>query len=115
MRQIKTLSTKAETNMVFLGSEKDLKLDNGVLYFYSSSNLLFQMNGIILDHLKKFDDVVCIDISNFKSMIKRFDIITTPTVVHYKNNKEVRRIEGLQHISEVSQILEPVEKVTETK
>lgn len=75
----------------YLTSE-ELEYNNGILYFYSSSNniigeILFQL----INELN--DNVICIDLDFYKNFYKRFDIVELPTLLIINNN-EIKKIIG---------------------
>lgn len=85
--------------MIFITEEKELQLDNKCsLYFYSN---LMPYNKKMLSILHKMEEEhkdvrhFAIDIDQFKSIIKRFDIISIPTTLLFKDGREEKRIVGI--------------------
>jgi hypothetical protein len=82
--------------MKFITDEKEIKIPtNGVLCFYNSSNE-FIMNKLLFTFLLQINNnVFCVDLNQFKSSIKRFDIKEIPTVILFKNDVESARAVGI--------------------
>lgn len=91
--------------MRFLTTEKDLILNSlEILCFYSSDD---PASNIIFDVLSKMQkDIICIDLSFFKNLHKRFDIDGTPTILIMKQGIEFKRILGVPSINDINNILD---------
>lgn len=95
--------------MRFLTSEDDLHMidyHKSILMFYSSKQDLF-ITEIMLDFLLKLDkniEIICIDLSSFKTMRKRFDINELPTVI-INNSSFSKRIIGLPSENDLNYFL----------
>lgn len=97
--------------MIFLTSEKDLKISTKqIIYFYSSnmnqliSNLMFNLLNIVRKTHKDIN-ILCIDILNFKSFRKRFEIDEVPTLLIY-NNSVVNKMVGIPTLDKISKYFE---------
>jgi len=92
--------------MIYLTQENDLNLNHSFvcLYFYASwmpfHKKMHTMIGKIEEKYKE-QNIICygIDVDAFKSMIKRFNLESIPTVIIYLNNKEVKRATGIMMTS----------------
>lgn len=86
--------------MYFITKEEDVQMDISLqaLYFYSSwmpyHTKFLTMIGKIEEKYKEIS-FFAIDIDQFSSQCKRFDIDSIPTILILKNGKEVKRINGL--------------------
>jgi len=94
--------------MQFLSLEKELKInDKSLLYFYSHDNI-FPISKTIFSLLNNIEinlniDILCIDVSHFGNLIKRFEIETTPTFIFYKNGVETDRLTHIPTPDEIKQ------------
>jgi thioredoxin-related protein len=86
--------------MIFINHEDELVWNNKwqTLYFYDAF-LPFNLKTIyMLNNIEKkflFVAIFAINIEFFKTLCKRFNINTIPTILIMKNGKENKRIEGL--------------------
>lgn len=69
-----------------------------VVYFYSSTCIYCKKTtSIVVPMTKELNiDLKLFNLLEFKSGWGEYQITKTPTIVHFKNGKEVKRIEGLQ-------------------
>jgi thiol-disulfide isomerase/thioredoxin len=85
--------------MIFLSRENELILSGSQsLYFYASWMPYHKrMISMIGKMEQKYKDLgfFAIDTDYFKTFCKRFDITSIPTIIIFKDGKELKRIEGL--------------------
>lgn len=84
--------------MIFISQESDLCFDTMcVMYFYSPWMPYHKKMLIMLDKMEqKYDNMkfFAVNVDLFKSVCKRFEIDSIPTVLIF-NKKELKRINGL--------------------
>lgn len=85
--------------MIFLSQENELVLSGPrSLYFYASwmpyHKRMLSMVGKMEQKYKGLG-FFAIDVDYFKSLCKRFDITSVPTILILENGKELKRVEGL--------------------
>ena len=86
--------------MLFITNDDELRLDKPLqsLYFYSS---YLPFHKTFLTMISKMEDkhkdvsFYGVDTDHFKNQCKRFNVSSIPTVLLFKNGKEVKRINGL--------------------
>jgi thioredoxin 1 len=85
--------------MIFITEEKEIQLQNKCsLYFYSN---WMPHNKKMLSILSKMEEEnkdiqhMAIDIDQFKSVLKRFNISSIPTILLFKDGREKKRIVGI--------------------
>ena len=84
--------------MIYLTSEKDLKLEGWqFLYFYTSWMPFHKKMVTMISKIENKHNVVfsAIDADNFNSLCKRFDVETVPIILALKDGYEMKRINGL--------------------
>ena len=86
--------------MLFVTEESQLELNNNicVVYFYSNWMPFHKKMLSILNKMEdNYKDIkhLSVDVDQFKTIIKRFNIESIPTVLFFKNGKEVKRIVGI--------------------
>lgn len=82
-----------------------------VLYFYSTSMVLHQKMLLMLNKIEKKYSAIAffsIDMDYFKSFNKRFNINSLPTVIIYKNTKEIKRIIGVINTLDFTAIFDDI-------
>jgi len=100
--------------MLFLSSEKELKLnDISLIYFYSHDNI-FPISKRIFSLLNEIEtklniNILCIDINYFGNLIKRFNIETTPTFIFFTNAIEAGRITYVPTLFEIEQTIKTLD------
>lgn len=92
--------------MKFLTSESELVLNtDSIIYFYTSefNNLI---SDILFNLVSKINgNVICIDLSYFENLSKRFNVIELPTIIVIKDGLETKRITGLNEIKDIDNLL----------
>jgi len=85
--------------VILLNNENDFKIYDKkiIILFYSHEDFILK---ILSSKYKNNHDVVAVDITHFKSFIKRFDLKSTPTLIFFKNGKERKRITNVILINE---------------
>lgn len=93
--------------MKFLTKEHDLVFpNNGLLYFYDSQNS-FPQDSLLVNILSESnDDIIGIDLAWFKTMVRRFNLEQTPTIIVITGGVESKRISGIPSISDIENILD---------
>lgn len=95
--------------MNFILEEKDLILEgNLICYFYANWMPYHKKMVQILNKMEEKHNNVkfyAIDSDYFKSMNKRFNVDSLPTIIIFKDGKEVNRIKGVPMTSAVRAIL----------
>lgn len=88
--------------MKFITDEKEIRIPtNGVICFYSSQNE-FILNKLLFNFLLRIDNnVFCVDLSSFKTSIKRFNVKQIPTIILFENDVESARAVGIVGESEL--------------
>lgn len=86
--------------MIFLTQEVDLQLNHKLqaLYFYASWQPYHNKFMIMISKIEeKYKDIsfCAIDVDQFNTQCKRFSIDSIPTVLIFKEGKEIKRINGL--------------------
>lgn len=86
--------------MLFITQENELIFNSKIqaLYFYSSWMPYHNKMMIMINKIKeKHKDIIffAIDVDHFKGLCRRFNIESIPTVIIFKNNEELKRINGL--------------------
>lgn len=86
--------------MNFLTKESDFQLKEGMqsLYFYAPWMPFHKKMVVMLAKMEekhKNIEFLAIDVDSFKTFIKRFDLISIPTILLMDNGKEKKRITGL--------------------
>lgn len=86
--------------MFFVTQENEIQLGNDLqaMYFYASWVPYHKKMMIMIDKIEqKYSNIpfIAIDVDHFKSQCIRFNIDSVPTVIVYKNGKEIKRINGL--------------------
>ena len=82
--------------MIFITNEKELVIDNTILFFYSSDihNTLTKSIYEYIHKLEKIYNVLCCDIYYFKSFVKRFDLHQLPSIIIFEDGKEKEKLNG---------------------
>jgi len=87
---------KGNKLMIFINHENELTWNNKyqILYFYA---IWMPFNQKVIHMLEKLTDITvfAINIDYFKSLCKRFDINTIPTILIIEDGKERKRVEGI--------------------
>lgn len=86
--------------MIFITQEEELQIDLPLqsLYFYSSWMPYHKKFLTMISKMEeKYKDMpfYAIDVDQFRSQCKRFDVDKIPSVVILKEGQEVKRITGL--------------------
>lgn len=86
--------------MLTLVNELDLNINSGLfsLYFYSNWLPYNKKMLVMIDKIeKKFNSVnfIAIDVDAFNGLCKRYNVDSIPTVIVFKDGKEIKRINGL--------------------
>lgn len=86
--------------MIFITQEEELQIDLPLqsLYFYASwmpHHKKFLTMISKMEEKYKENSFYAIDVDQFRSQCKRFDVDVIPTVLILKEGKEVKRISGL--------------------
>lgn len=86
--------------MNFITKEDELKLDAPIqaLYFYANWQPFHNKFLTMIDKIEtKYSDILftAIDVDHFNSQCKRFFVTSIPTLVIFKNGKEIKRIIGV--------------------
>ncbi len=86
--------------MNFITQEKEVQMDLPLqsLYFYASWMPYHKKFLTMISKMEdKYKDMLffAIDVDEFKSQCKRFEIDSIPTVIVLKGGKEIKRINGL--------------------
>lgn len=86
--------------MIFVTQEEEIQLSAGIqaIYFYASWLPFHKKSLVMIDKIeKKHTNVsfLAIDTDHFKNQCKRFSIDSIPTVIIFKNGKEIKRLNGL--------------------
>lgn len=85
--------------MVFITKEEDLLFDNiKGLYFYASWMPFHKKMLIMISKMEeKYKNIsfFAVDVDYFKSITKRFNVESIPTVLIIENGKEIKKINGL--------------------
>lgn len=84
--------------MIFLDDEDSFCLNKiQVLYFYASWMPYHKKMITMIDKMEqKYKyQYIAVDVDFFKSLCKRFNITSIPTVLIFNNGKELKRINGL--------------------
>lgn len=86
--------------MKFLNQDSDILITNQIqsLYFYASwmpyhKKMLYMITK--MEEKYKNIEFIAIDVDFFKSLCKRFEIESIPTITILNNGKEIKRINGL--------------------
>jgi thioredoxin-related protein len=85
--------------MYFVTKEEEIKLSTSVqvLYFYTLS-MPFYKKAIhllsVLEEQYSQSKIIAIDAEYFSNQCIRFGVVSTPTLIFFKNGREARRIEG---------------------
>lgn len=85
--------------MLFVTDDKEIQFDSGVCSIYFYSNWM-PFHKKMLTILSKMEDKhkikhLAIDVDQFSTITKRFNIDSIPTVLIFKDGKEVKRIIGI--------------------
>lgn len=102
--------------MNFLLQDKDLSIskDISILYFYSN---WMPFNKKMISILNKMEErykdasILAIDSDKFTSICKRFEINSIPTVIFFKNAKEIKRINGVVLTSAMRAVFADIYKI----
>lgn len=99
--------------MQFLLKEEDFKISSNihVIYFYTTWMIYHKKMMIVFDKIeKKYNqiDYMAIDADYFKGLCKRFLIESVPTIIFFKNGKEVKKIDGLISTNNIVNILDDI-------
>jgi thiol-disulfide isomerase/thioredoxin len=86
--------------MFFLTEEQDFKFNSNIqaLYFYASWMPYHKKMMVMISKIEeKYKDIkfTAIDVNEFNSLCKRFNITSIPTVLIIINGEEIKRINGL--------------------
>lgn len=86
--------------MLFITNESEIQFDKGnySIYFYSNWMPYHKKMLTILSKMEeKHKNVkhLAIDVEQFKTIIKRFNIESIPTVLLFRDGKEIKRIVGI--------------------
>lgn len=86
--------------MIFITQEEELQIDLPLqsLYFYSSWMPYHKKFLTMISKIKeRYKDMpfYAIDVDQFRSQCKRFDVDKIPSIVILKEGQEVKRITGL--------------------
>ena len=86
--------------MLFITREEEINIDLPTLaiYFYASWMPYHKKFLTMIDKMEeKYKDIsfLAIDVEQFSTQCKRFEIDSIPTVLILKEGKEVKRINGL--------------------
>jgi hypothetical protein len=98
-----SLEIKQIIDMFFLTNEKELVINKDTIIFFYSPDKTNPTIEMTFDMLNKLDDtfnIMCIDVSFYKKMCKRFDIKEIPTILFFSDGKETKRIVGVPDTSE---------------
>lgn len=82
--------------MIFITNEKELTIDNTILFFYSSDihNTLTKHMYEYIHKLDRLCKVLCCDIYYFKTFTKRFDLHSLPSVIIFEGGKAIHKLNG---------------------
>ena len=96
--------------MIFITSDKEfITNDISIIYFYSENR-----NAIVNKTMLSMLDVVehdfnskilCINADWFDNLIKRCNIINVPTLLFYKNGREISRITNIPTLENIKNSL----------
>jgi hypothetical protein len=91
--------------MIFLTSNDEFKIHNTCILFFYSTDINY---GIMKKYMYSFMNlsipIICIDSNMFTGFIKRFNIDTLPTVLIFKDFKEIKRITGIVSMKNFQQL-----------
>lgn len=98
--------------MEFITDEKNISPKGDIVYYFYANWMPYHKKMVdILNKMKEEHNYVkfeAIDVDSFKNTIKRFNIASLPTIVIFKNDREVRRIVGIPMTSAVRAILNDI-------
>lgn len=86
--------------MFFLTQEDQFKIYDGIqsIYFYAPWMPFHKKMNLMISKIEekyKAVSFIGVDVDVFKSLIKRFNIDSIPTIVILSNGEEIARINGL--------------------
>lgn len=87
---------------MFITSENDFILVYNIIYFYSS-DLNFPYDELYPFVCNK--NITCVDLCLFKTFCKRFSIQEVPTLLVFKDNKEIKRLAGMSQLNNIFDFL----------
>jgi len=83
--------------IIYITEESDFHIsEHDIIVVYSSADYCINSMYEIITFLSELNDknIVCLDIFNFKSVIKRLRVMEIPTVILMEKGKEKKRISG---------------------
>lgn len=94
--------------MIFITNEKELVIDNTILFFYSSDihNTLTKSMYNYIHKLEELCKVLCCDIYYFKTFVKRFDLSQLPSAIIFEDGQAIEKMNGEVAIKEFCDKLE---------
>jgi thioredoxin-like negative regulator of GroEL len=85
--------------MIFITQENEIRLGKlQCIYFYASWMPFHQKMRLMLDLVEdRHQNVmfIAVDVDDFKSQCKRFEVDTIPTILVLKEGAEIKRLTGM--------------------
>lgn len=98
--------------MEFITDEKHISPKGNIVYYFYANWMPYHKKMVdILNKMQNKHEYVrfeAIDVDFFKNTIKRFNVASLPTIIIFKNDREVRRIIGVPMTSAVRAILNDI-------
>ena len=84
--------------MIFLSNESDFNLNKEkvCVFFYNKNQPFCDIAMSSIAELDGNITIYIVDIINFKNMITRFNLVSTPTFILFKDKRERRRFHQIQ-------------------
>lgn len=91
--------------MIFLLTQEELNTTNSIIYFFSHDSI-YPINKSIFHIIQSLEEkmdtnAICVDLSLFSSLSRRFQITELPTFIMFKDGTEIKRITGIPTLDDI--------------